>query len=100
MPPSPPSLLSGETLERTVSFQPPIPGPQTLTLTARTLAGRTFSLPCSAVGVRPDISLSHNRLAFPATPVRDMNMLSVTLSNNTDRGQVCGRGGGGGRGWP
>ncbi|GAX76218.1 hypothetical protein CEUSTIGMA_g3662.t1 [Chlamydomonas eustigma] len=81
-------ILPGETILRTVSFQPPIPGPQQLTITARTLAGRSFSLPCSAFGVQPDISLSHNRLAFPATPVNDMTMVSVILTNNTDRSKA------------
>ena len=71
-----------------MSFQPPIPGPQTLSLTAKTLAGRAFTLPCSAVGVQPEISLSHNRISFPATPVKDMNMVSVTLTNNTERSQA------------
>ncbi len=45
-----------------MSFQPPIPGPQSLLITARTLAGRTFTLPVTACGVQPSLSLSHNKV--------------------------------------
>ena len=80
--------LAGETLERLVCFQPSIAGPQNLSITARTLSGGTFTLPCTAVGVQPEISLSHNTIKFPATPVKDMTMVSLILTNNTDKSQV------------
>lgn len=54
--------LAGETIERIVTFQPPIPGPQNLHLTARTLAGRSFNLPATAFGVQPMLQLSHNKV--------------------------------------
>ena len=80
---------AGETVERIVSFQPPIPGPQTFELTCKTLAGRTIRLPCRASGVQPDISISHNKISFPATPLRNTSTCSLSLRNNTDRPQVC-----------
>ncbi|KAF5843498.1 hypothetical protein DUNSADRAFT_14414, partial [Dunaliella salina] len=48
-------ILPGESIERIVTFQPPIPGPQNLNLTACTLAGRTFNLPATAFGVQPTL---------------------------------------------
>ncbi|EFJ53186.1 hypothetical protein VOLCADRAFT_86216 [Volvox carteri f. nagariensis] len=80
-------VLPGETLERLVSYQPPIVGPQSFTITARTLAGRTFRLPCVAVGVSPRLSLSHNVVAMPATAVGDTSTVSVVLANRTDSPQ-------------
>jgi hypothetical protein len=61
---------AGETVERIVSFQPPIPGPQSMTITAKTLAGRTFTLDASALGVTPGLSISHNKVR--GLPVRFM----------------------------
>ncbi len=81
-------VLPGETLQRTVSFQPPIAGPQTFSMNARTLAGRSFELPCRACGVAPALSLSHNRLRMAATAVGDSSSVSVVLVNRTDTQQV------------
>lgn len=81
-------VLPGETLQRTVSFQPPIAGPQTFSMSARTLAGRSFELPCRACGVAPALSLSHNRLRMAATAVGDSSSVSVVLVNRTDSQQV------------
>lgn len=81
-------ILPGETLERIVSFQPSIPGPQSLVITARTLAGRSFSLPLTSIGVQPNISVSHNRIRFPATSLNDVSMVSLMLRNNTDHPQA------------
>lgn len=61
-------LQTGEAIERIVTFQPPIPGPQNLNLTARTLAGRTFNLPATAYGVQPPLRLSHNQVRGRAPP--------------------------------
>lgn len=55
-------LHKGESIERIVTFQPPIPGPQYLSLTARTLTGRSFNLPATAFGVQPSLRLSHNKV--------------------------------------
>ena len=55
---------TGEAIERIVTFQPPIPGPQNLNLTARTLSGRTFNLHATAFGVQPTLRLSHNKVWY------------------------------------
>ncbi|GIL67303.1 hypothetical protein Vafri_20688, partial [Volvox africanus] len=81
-------VLPGESLERLVSFQPPIAGPQSFSITAKTLAGRSFTLPCRAVGVSPRLSMSYNRISMPATVVGDTNTVSVVLINCTDAPQA------------
>lgn len=81
---------AGETVERIVSYQPPIPGPQSLTISCKTLAGRTFTLPATALGVQPGLSISHNKISFPATPVNDVTTVSVVMRNVTSVPQVCG----------
>ncbi|GIL93003.1 hypothetical protein Vretifemale_20446 [Volvox reticuliferus] len=81
-------VLPGESLERLVSFQPPIAGPQSFSVTAKTLAGRSFTLPCKAVGVTPRLSMSYNRISMPATAVGDTNTVSVVLINRTDAPQA------------
>jgi hypothetical protein len=81
-------ILPGETLERIVSFQPSIPGPQSLAITAKTLAGRSFSLPLTAMGIQPVISVSHNKIRFPATSINDTSMVSLMLTNKTERPQA------------
>jgi hypothetical protein len=55
-------------VERIIAFQPPIPGPQGLSITAKTVAGRTFVLPCTATGVQPTLSLSHNKVSRLTAP--------------------------------
>ncbi|GLI70333.1 hypothetical protein VaNZ11_015289 [Volvox africanus] len=81
-------VLPGESLERIVSFQPPIAGPQSFSITSKTLAGRSFTLPCRAVGVSPRLSMSHNRISMPATAVGDTSTVSVVLINRTDAPQA------------
>jgi hypothetical protein len=71
-----------------VCFQPPIPGPQRTSITARTLAGRSFTLPITANGVQPALSASHNRITFPATPVNDVRTVAILLRNSTAVKQV------------
>eukprot|EP00983_Pelagomonas_calceolata_P128734 1161540-Pelagomonas_calceolata.AAC.14 len=80
--------VAGEAIERIVTFQPPISGPQNLNLTARTLAGRTFNLPATAFGVQPTLRLSHNKIEFPATPVNDETSVSVVLYNTSGSPQA------------
>lgn len=81
-------VLPGETIERVVSLQPAIPGPQTCTLTAKSLSGRTFALPCAANGVQPSLALSHNRVVMPATAVGDCSAVSVVLINRSQQAQA------------
>eukprot|EP00798_Chlamydomonas_sp_ICE-L_P001974 gene1974-33391_t len=82
-------LSPGVTVKPNDGFgYPPITGPQTMAITAKTLAGRTFTLQARAVGIQPCLSLSHNRLRFPATPVKTTNRISVILRNNTDTSQA------------
>jgi hypothetical protein len=76
-------VCAGETIERIFTFQPPIPGPQNLSLTARTLAGRTFTLPATAVGVQPLLRLSHNKVWLENEPsVGALSLLQLFYSNN------------------
>ncbi|MEW5303719.1 MAG: hypothetical protein WDW36_006383 [Sanguina aurantia] len=80
--------LPGETVERVVSYQPSIPGPQKFVLSCKSLAARSFLLPCKATGIQPGMSLSHNKIRFPATPLNDTSTVSVNLVNSTDHSQA------------
>lgn len=82
-----PCITAGETVERIVSYQPPIPGPQTLTITARTVAGRTFTLPATAVGIQPGLTLSHNKVGMH-TSFAWAGLLEVQGCSQM-KGQVC-----------
>jgi hypothetical protein len=77
------SLLPGETITRLVTFTPPTDGSHRQVLECKSLVGRTFRIPVTAIGLKPALRLSSNFVVTSATMVDDVTSSSLILTNTT-----------------
>jgi hypothetical protein len=77
------TVPAGATLEQQLCFTPELAGQQSFQVTCKTLALRTFSVPCTATAEELPLAFSHNEIKMAATQVGSRASVSTLLRNNS-----------------
>lgn len=77
-------IMSNETVKIELSYAPRLVTFADFHITLKSLlGGRTFHVPCKAVGVKPTLQLSANVITLPATAEREKSSGSVIVKNKS-----------------